>query len=246
MLNRKEFIRYSRQLMLPKIGEAGQENLKSTRVAVVGLGGLGCPVVQYLAGAGVGSFLLIDDDRVELENLHRQLLFCEDDVGEYKVDIAAKAITRLNPAVQVENVYSRMDGVDLEKLFSSVDLVLDCTDSLASRLEMNRAAVATKKPHIVGTAIRFEGQIICFDHARETSACLACVMSTEEAEGLNCADAGVVGPVLGVIGSMMAMSAIKYVCVNDAFVTDEWQFFDGLTQRWMAVPIERRPNCECD
>lgn len=243
MLGRKDFIRYSRQIMFPAMGEQGQEKLLQARVAVVGLGGLGNPVVQYLAGAGIGQFVLVDDDHIATENLHRQLLFRDKDVGESKVLVAGRCIEDINPKAQCRLIDQRLDTDALTHLFEGVDILLDCTDSIESRLQINKAAVQAKKPHVLGTAIRAEGQIVSFDHAIPASPCFACVMSEQDGSGLTCAESGVLGPVLGVIGSAMAMSAIKYLVMPESFLINQWQFYDALKQQWMSLKIEPNQSC---
>ena len=243
MLSRKDYIRYSRQIMLPAFGEHGQERLAQAHVAVIGLGGLGCPVLQYLVGAGIGRFTLVDDDYISLENLHRQLLYQESDINDLKVSAVEKYVARRNPAAQIKTYKERLRGESLEQVLDNVDIVLDCTDSIESRLEINFAAVKTRVAHIVGTGIRAEGQIVSFDHSQPNSPCLSCVMSEQDGSGLTCAESGVMGPVLGVIGSAMAMAAIKYLAIPGSLILNQWQFYDAMTERWMRLSIE--PNTDC-
>ena len=243
MLKPEMVKRYSRQIMVPQFGEQGQEHLLNAHVAIVGLGGLGSPVVQYLAASGIGQFTLLDDDVIAVENLHRQLLYRETDVGQRKVDLATRWINQCNPSATVTAIAQRLSGAALQQVFDGVDLVLDCTDSFNSRQEVNGAAVASRKAHIVGTAIRTEGQLICFDHALSASPCLGCILTPEDASTMTCAESGVLGPVLGVIGSAMALAALKYLTMPSDYVVNKWQFFDGRKQSWMSLNIEANSAC---
>jgi len=243
MLNRKEFIRYSRQIMLDTHGESGQEALKQARVLVIGMGGLGCPAAQYLAGAGVGQLVLADHDYVDASNLHRQILYSSEQVGELKVEAARQRLQQINPLVTVIPVAEKLDEQSIGEQVQQADVVLDCTDNIHSRYLINRACRAQRKALIIGAGIRYDAQVISFDHAQSLPGCYQCLVPDAQDEAFNCATAGAMGPVLGIAGSMQALSAIKYL-TNAGFVHNLWQCFDGRTQRWISIQHKGDKSCE--
>lgn len=202
-------LRYSRHLALPDFGAAGQERLAAARVLLVGLGGLGSPAAMYLAAAGVGRFLLNDFDRVDASNLQRQLLYRDSDLGEAKVEAAAAALRGINPDCTLETIDGRLDGALLAQVIGSVDLVLDGSDNFGTRFAVNAACVQARKPLISGAAIRYEGQLAVFDSRDPASPCYACLYPEGGEELENCRQNGVLAPVTGVIGSLMAAEAVK-------------------------------------
>lgn len=204
-----ELDRYARHIVLRELGGAGQRRLRAARVLVVGAGGLGAPVLQYLAAAGVGRITVADDDVVSLSNLQRQVIFTTGDIGQPKAEAAATAMRALNPHVAVTPLRRRITAGDAA-LVGDHDLVLDGTDSFASRSAVNTACVAASVPLIAGAIAQWEGQVALYDPARG-GPCLACLFPQPPAPGLapSCAEAGVVGALPGVIGSLMALEAVK-------------------------------------
>ncbi len=209
---------------------------------IVGLGGLGCPAAQYLAGAGVGRLLLNDHDRVDRSNLPRQILFGEDEVGRLKVEAAADALGRLNPAVRVETLPDRLDDEALAAVAARADIVLDCTDNFGTRLAINRAAVAAGKPLITGAALRFEGQLAVFANG-PGDPCYRCVYSDEDELLGDCAGNGVLAPVPGVIGSLMAVEALVLAITGQSAGNGQLRLWDALTGSWQAIRLARDPDC---
>ena len=206
-LSDQQFLRYSRHLLMEDIAEQGQETLLYAHVLIVGLGGLGCPVSLYLAAAGIGKLSLCDADTVATSNLQRQILYRAEDCGELKVACAKKALQALNSEVAI-NIYS--ERVSTEVLDDDYNLVVDCTDNLASRHLLNQHCQRHSIPFVSASAIGWEGQLIAFDFAQNRSLCLNCIIDKNDPEPImNCGNSGVVGPVLGAMGSLQATTVIR-------------------------------------
>ncbi|MTD98681.1 molybdopterin-synthase adenylyltransferase MoeB [Paracoccus sp. YIM 132242] len=238
-----ELDRYARHLVLREIGGPGQMRLREARVLVVGAGGLGAPVCLYLAAAGVGRITLADADTVGLSNLQRQVIFRSDQRGEGKAQAAAGAMRALNPQVAVTPLPRRITGADAD-LIAQHDLVLDGTDSFAARDAINRACVAARVPLIAGAIAQWEGQVTLYDPAHG-GPCLACLFPTAPAPGLAppCAEAGVIGPLPGVVGSLMALEAIKQLTGAGQGLRGRMLIFDGLHGESRMIGTARRPDC---
>ena len=241
-LSHDEFMRYSRHLLISDIGEEGQQRLKRSRIFIVGMGGLGCPVALYMAAAGVGHLYLCDPDDVEKSNLQRQILYRDSDCGSLKVDAAERALLALNPHIEV---HARAETFDAELLPDDCDLVLDCTDNLGARHAINRACIAARLPLISASALGWEGQLMSFDFRQQSSPCLACLLPEGSAEPLmNCGNAGVVGPVLGAMGSLQAISALR-ILLGKPVIHGDVQRFDGATNRWLGLTASTSAECGC-
>ena len=233
--------RYSRQMVLPEVGVAGQAALRDSTVLIVGLGGLGSPAALYLAAAGVGRLLMADHDRVSLSNLQRQLLYTEADVGQAKTAAATARLHALNKAVEVELLEGGSEHPGFAAALKSVDVVLDCTDNFPSRFALNAACVAARKPLVSGAAIRMEGQVAAFD-LRYGGPCYACLypQSGEVAEA--CEDAGVLGPVTGVVGAMQALLAL-HLLLGHADVAGQLHLWDARRLSWRTLKLRRDAAC---
>ena len=243
MLSDAEMLRYSRHLLLEEVGESGQKDLKNARVLIIGMGGLGSPAAMYLAAAGVGSLVVSDFDSLEVSNLQRQIAYQSSDIGAAKVELMKQRLTMLNPEIRVRTVNSKMDEAQLLMELMMTDLVLDCTDNMASRQMINAACVKARVPLIVGAAIRFEGQLMFFDHRQEDSACYHCLFPNSEEQSLNCSNSGVLGPVVGTIGSMQALEAIKHIVGLPSALKNCLKLFDGKTLDWQTFTIGKDPEC---
>lgn len=239
-----ELERYARHIVLRELGGPGQKRLKQARVLVVGAGGLGAPALQYLAAAGVGTIGVIDDDVVENANLQRQVIHRDADIGMPKVFSAQKAMEAQNPNVIVRPYHRRLTDEIADDLFADYDLVLDGTDNFATRYLANRIAVARKKPLISGALSQWEGQISVFD-PHYSGPCYQCIFPEAPAAGLapSCAEAGVVGPLPGVLGSMMAVEAIKVITGAGAPLRGEMLIYDGLYGETRKITLKRREDC---
>lgn len=238
-----ELDRYARHIVLRELGGPGQQALRRARVLVVGAGGLGAPVCLYLAAAGVGRITVADDDRVSLSNLQRQVLFRDADLHAPKAAVAARAMLALNPHIDVRALDRRV-GADDAALIAEHDLVIDGSDSFAARATVNRAAVAAGKPLIAGAIAQWEGQVTIYDPARGAP-CMACIFPAAPAAGLapSCAEAGVVGALPGVVGSMMALEAIKLIGGAGLPLRGRMLIYDGLWGETRAVTLRRDPAC---
>ncbi|MBK4215354.1 molybdopterin-synthase adenylyltransferase MoeB [Paracoccus caeni] len=238
-----ELDRYARHLVLREIGGPGQMKLRQAKVLVVGAGGLGAPVCLYLAAAGVGRITVSDGDTVSVSNLQRQVIFQTRQRGEMKADAAAANMADLNPHVEITPVTRALTDTDLP-LIAGHDLVLDGTDSFATRDLVNRLCVEAEVPLLSGSIAQWEGQVTLYDPARGAP-CLACIFPEPPAPGLApaCAEAGVVGPLPGVIGSMMALEAIKHLTGAGQGLAGRLLLFDGLYGETRMIGISRRANC---
>ncbi|WP_371378080.1 ThiF family adenylyltransferase [Thalassotalea aquiviva] len=245
MLTSKEQQRYSRQMLLKEFGIEQQLQLKRSRVLIVGIGGLGNPCALYLAAAGVGKLFLCDGDHVDISNLHRQIMFQQQDIGADKVDVAAKNLSKLNNEIDIETIDQMMDKELLDYYLPEVDLVLDCSDNLNTRYLLNEFALKHQTPLISASAIRFEGQLFIVNPKQPDSACYQCFYPKTKGEpNINCQTAGVVGPVLGILGSMQALEAIKLL-IGLANVSNQVKVFDGLINQWQSFNVHKRENCIC-
>lgn len=245
LINDEQLLRYSRQIMLPALDVAGQERLLRSRVLIVGLGGLGCPVALYLAAAGVGHLLLADDDVVEPSNLQRQIAHGQADIGRSKVDSAADSVAALNPDTKITRIEHRMDAENLAQQLLEVDLVVDASDSFATRFAVNRACVVAGVPLVSGAAIRSEGQVAVFD-PRDGGPCYRCVYSEGEGEGdeaLSCSQSGVLAPIVGVIGSLQALEAVKVLAGYGEPLSGQLLVIDGWSLQVQRVRLKRNPDC---
>lgn len=239
-----ELRRYDRHIMLREIGGPGQMALRDAKVLVVGAGGLGAPSLLYLAGGGVGVIGIIDPDEVEGSNLQRQIIHRDQDIGVPKVFSAERAIRDLNPFVTVRPYARTLDAENAPELFAQYDLILDGTDLFETRSMINAAAVATGTPLISGAISQWEGQITLFDPARG-GPCMACVFPKPPAPGQapSCAEAGVAGPLPGVIGSMMALEAVKHITDAGEGLRGQMVVFDGLYGQSRHIALAPRDDC---
>ena len=234
--------RYARQIALADVGAEGQAKLGRARVLIVGLGGLGCPAALYLGTSGIGRLVLNDFDRVDETNLPRQILYGPDDVGSLKVEAAKKRLTALNPELEVVCVAERLDGAALDAAVADVDIVLDGTDNFAARFAVNRACVARRVPLVSGAAVRVEGQIAVFP-LQGDGPCYACLYNDEDEWLGDCQGNGVLAPVPGVIGALMAEEALKLVLGWDSALRNRLLLWDAKRGDWQSVALKRDPEC---
>lgn len=241
-----ELNRYARHIVLREIGGAGQKKLKAARVLVVGAGGLGSPVLLYLAAAGVGTIGVIDDDMVDGSNLQRQVIHTDARIGMPKVFSAEEQMRALNPFIEIRPYHRRLSDEIARDLFAEYDLILDGTDNFDTRYLVNRAAVAAGKPLISGAITQWEGQISLF-HPASGAPCYECVFPDRPAPGLApaCAEAGVIGPLPGVIGTMMALEAVKEITGAGTGLRGRLLMLDGLDAESRAIRVRRRADCAC-
>ncbi|MBI6549485.1 HesA/MoeB/ThiF family protein [Xenorhabdus lircayensis] len=242
MLNDQEFMRYSRQLLLEDISLEGQEKLKTSKVLIVGLGGLGSPAALYLAAAGVGNLYLADNDKLHISNLQRQILYRTTDISANKAQLAAKHLADLNPQINITDLTERQDYESLTNTINQVDLVLDCSDNMTTRHAINAACVAENKPLISGSAVGFSGQLMVFEPPYQYG-CYACLYPDQEEPQRNCRTAGVLGPIVGVIGTLQALETIKMLVGLPCSLSGKLRLFDGKQQSWSTLQLTRSSQC---
>ena len=240
--SKNELRRYSRQLNLPGFGLEGQKKLKSAKICVAGLGGLGSPASLYLAAAGVGTLGIIDDDTVQVENLQRQILYSTPEIGKSKTGRAAARLSALNPGIKIIKHPVKITPDNAKKILRSYDLVLDCSDNFVCRRILNDACIALKKPLISGSVYRFEGQVAVLHPG--TGPCYRCLypeMPPDEA-ALSCEQAGILGVIPGIIGAMEALEALKWL-FSKKDSSGKLFIFDGLSMELSAVQIRKSRTC---
>lgn len=237
-------LRYSRHILLPEIGVAGQVRICDASVLVIGAGGLGCPVALYLGAAGVGRLVLADGDTVDLTNLQRQIGHATAAVGENKADSLARSVRAINPEIDVQPLRAALANGPLHEAVAAVDLVVDASDNFATRHAVNRVCVALGKPLVSGAAIGFSGQLAVFDSGRAESPCYHCLFPEHADEPeLRCAEAGVISPLVGVIGAMQALEALKYLAQAGEPLIGRLLLWDGLRADARVMKVPRDPDC---
>jgi len=240
-MNDRDFMRYSRQILLDDIAIDGQQKLLASRVLIVGLGGLGSPAALYLAGAGVGTLVLADDDDVHLSNLQRQILFTTDDLARSKSQVTKQRLGRLNPDISLIALEQRLMGDALFEAVRSADVVLDCTDNMATRQAINAACVSSNTPLVTASAVGFGGQLMVLTPPW-THGCYRCLWPDEREPERNCRTAGVIGPVVGVMGTLQALEAIKLLSGMQTH-TGELRLFDARASSWRSLALRRAHGC---
>ena len=244
LFSETELNRYARHIVMREMGGAGQKALKQAKILVVGAGGLGSPVLQYLAAAGVGTIGVIDDDMVDNANLQRQVIHRDDDIGTAKVFSAQAAMIAQNPFVDVRPYQRRLTDDIAAELIAEYDLVLDGCDNFETRYLVNKVCVQTQTPLISGALTQWEGQLSVFDPTKGAP-CYQCIFPQAPAPELapSCSEAGVIGPLPGVVGSMMAVEAIKVITGAGAPLRGEMVIYDGLYGESRKITLERRADC---
>ena len=229
-------------MALAQVGAQGQERIAAARALVVGVGGLGCAAATYLASAGVGQLYLVDFDSVDATNLGRQVLFGPGDIGAAKAAVAADRLAQQNPAIHIEPVTDRLDDDTLREAVAKADVVLDCTDNFATRFQVNDACVGAGRCLVSGSAIRFEGQLAVFGPDFGESPCYRCLYTEADESLLDCAGNGVFAPVPGVVGTMMAVEALKHLAGLDS-PRGSLHLYEADSGRFHSVSIPKRPDC---
>jgi adenylyltransferase/sulfurtransferase len=243
-LNDDLLLRYSRHILLPDVGVDGQARICDAAVLIVGAGGLGCPVALYLGAAGVGRLLLADGDTVDLTNLQRQIGHATAAIGENKADSLARSVLAINPGILVQPICQALADDALREAVAAVDLVVDASDNFATRHAVNRACVALGRPLVSGAAIGFSGQLAVFDSRRVNSPCYHCLFPDQAGEPeVRCAEAGVFSPLVGVIGAMQAMEALKYLTRAGEPLVGRLLLWDGLRAEARVMKVPRDPAC---
>jgi molybdopterin-synthase adenylyltransferase len=243
-MNDNQLLRYSRHILLDEIGIEGQEKILSAHALIIGAGGLGSPAAFYLASAGVGRITLVDNDTVDLTNLQRQILHTTDRIGQPKTDSGQKALTQINPEVQVVGLNERLEGARLNELVAQASIVLDCSDNFATRHAVNAACVAHAKPLVSGAAIGFDGQLSVYDTRDATRPCYACLFPADAVfEEVQCSTMGVFAPLVGIIGSLQAAEALKLLAGIGSSLAGRLLMLDARTMEWTEIAMARTPGC---
>lgn len=244
-LSDEQLDRYARHIVLREIGGAGQMKLRRARIAVIGAGGIGCPVIQYLAAAGVGTLRVIDDDAVSLSNLQRQTLFGTQDIGRLKVEAARDAVARLNPDVGFEGVAERLDAANADALLDAVDLVLDGCDNFATRLAVADFTVRARLPLVSAALGMFQGQIGTFRGWEADQPCYRCFVGDAfDADDCDtCSEQGVLGAMAGLVGGWAAMEAVRAITPFGPDPAGKVHILDGVTPAMRTIRIPKDPRC---
>ncbi|MCH8501133.1 MAG: molybdopterin-synthase adenylyltransferase MoeB [Aliidiomarina sp.] len=238
----QQALRYSRHVMLPTVDFTGQERILAARVAIVGMGGLGCAVAPYLAGSGVGELILIDNDRIERSNLQRQILFREHNIGDSKAETAAATLRALNSEVKIQAISERLTRDNLEAVLVNSDVIVDCCDNLETRNLLNAFCWQQQIPLVSGAAIRFEGQVAVYPMTEDTP-CYRCFSRLFGEQQLTCMEAGVFSPVVGVVGALQAVETLKLIAHVGETLSGAVLLYDGAHASWQRINLPKSPDC---
>jgi molybdopterin/thiamine biosynthesis adenylyltransferase len=245
-LRDEQLDRYARHIILKEIGGGGQKKLLDAHALIVGAGGIGSPVIQYLAAAGVGKLTVVDDDTVSLSNLQRQTLFATRDVGAKKVVAAANVVQRLNPDVTLVPIDRRLDAEGAARLLQGVDVVVDGTDNFATRLIVSDAATAARVPLVSAAVGQFEGQLAVYRGWEPSKPCYRCFVGNDpDRPDVSCADQGVLGALTGVVGSLAAIEAVRQVIPFGEESAGKLLLIDALSFRFRTLAMPKDPGCRC-
>ncbi|WP_299795624.1 molybdopterin-synthase adenylyltransferase MoeB [uncultured Shewanella sp.] len=242
ILSDSEMLRYSRQISIKAMDFDGQEKLKLAKVLVIGAGGLGCAATQYLAVAGVGQMTIVDFDTVEISNLQRQVLHQDKNVGQPKVESARETLSQLNPHIQIDTINGVLDDPELDELVAGHTLVMDCTDNVAVREQLNKSCFTHKVPLVSAAAIRMEGTVTVFDYRGEHP-CYHCFSKLFGEQQLTCVESGILAPVVGMIGCLQATEAIKVISNMGKPLTGRILMVDAMTMEFREMKIAKQANC---
>jgi len=246
ILNKKLIERYSRQIVLKDVGPTGQKKIIKSKVLVVGAGGLGCPVIDYLSRAGVGNIGIIDDDKVNISNIHRQSLYDSKDIGKSKVIVIKKKIKLINPLVKIKIFKERIEKKNIGKIFKNYDFIVDGSDNFKTKFLLNKYSLKYKKILIVGAISKMDGHIFTFDFKNKTDPCLKCFYQAEPSdEILNCEYEGILGPVAGIVGNIQAIEVLKKILKIGDKSSKKILILDLIKLNFRRVKFFKKKNCIC-
>ena len=246
ILNKKSIERYSRQIVLKDIGPIGQKKIIKSKVLVVGAGGLGCPTIDYLSRAGVGNIGIVDNDKVNISNIHRQSLYTSKDVGKFKVNSVKEKIKLINPKVKIKTFKERIDNKNIEKIFKNYDFIVDGSDNFKTKFLLNKYCLNQKKILIVGAISKMDGHIFTFDFKNKNDPCLKCFYQTEPSDDiLNCEYEGILGPVAGVVGNIQATEVLKKILKIGDKSSKKILILDLSKLDFRRVEFKKKINCIC-
>jgi adenylyltransferase/sulfurtransferase len=247
IFNKKLIERYSRQIVLKDVGPSGQKKIIKSKVLVVGAGGLGCPAIDYLSRAGVGNIGIIDNDKVNISNIHRQSLYNSRDVGKYKVLVLKKKIKLINPTVKIKIFKEIIEKKNIKKIFKNYDFIVDGSDNFKTKFLLNKYSLKYKKILIVGAISKMDGHIFTFDFKNKTDPCLKCFYQTVplDDETLNCEYEGILGPVAGIAGNIQAIEVLKKILKIGNKSNKKILIIDLLNLNFRKVEFIKKKNCIC-
>jgi adenylyltransferase/sulfurtransferase len=245
-LNKKLIERYSRQIVLKDVGVVGQKKIRSSKVLIVGAGGLGCPIADYLSRAGVGTIGIADFDKINLSNIHRQNLYNSKDIGKYKVDIVKEKIKSINPFTKIKTYKKKITNKNLNNVIKSFDIIVDGSDNFKTKFLLNKYSIKYKKNLIVGAINKFDGHVFTFDFKDKKTPCLRCFYQSEPSdEILNCEAEGIMGPVAGIIGNIQANEVLKKILKIGKDLNKNILIINLLTLNFRKVAFKKNKNCSC-
>ncbi len=246
ILNKKYIQRYSRQIILKDVGPIGQKKILTSKVLVVGAGGLGCPVIDYLSRAGVGNIGVIDNDKVDISNIHRQSLYNIKDIGRFKVSAVKQKIELINPQIKIKTFKQRLEKKNIEKILKEYDLIVDGSDNFKTKFLLNKYCIIYKKTLIVGAVSKMDGHIFTFNFENKNDPCLKCFYQTEPSdEILNCEYEGILGPVAGIVGNIQAIEVLKKILEISNKSNKEILILDFKKLNFRKVEFKKKANCVC-
>ena len=245
-LNKNHIERYSRQIVLKNVGVVGQKKIHISKVLIVGVGGLGCPIADYLSRAGVGTIGIADFDKISLSNIHRQNLYNSKDIGKYKVDVVKEKIKSINPFTKIKTYKKKISDKNLNNIIKSFDIIVDGSDNFRTKFILNKYAIKYKKILIVGAINKFDGHVFTFDFKDTKTPCLRCFYQSEPSdEILNCEAEGIMGPVAGIIGNIQANEVLKKILRIGKDLNKNILIINLLTLSFRKVTFKKNNNCLC-
>jgi len=242
-LNLKDFKRFEKQIILKKVGINGQKKILNSNVLVIGVGGLGCPLLTYLSASGVGTIGIVDYDKVEISNLNRQMLFSQNDLGKFKVDQAKKKIKEINAKIKITTFKKRLDTSNIKKIFKNFEIVCDGTDNYETRYLINDQCKKDKKILISAAISKFSGHLYKFNFKKKGS-CYRCFMPETPAEENNCQSEGIFSPVAGILGTMQANEVLKTILNFKNDLNSKMIVFDSIKSNFRTIKLDYNPNCQ--
>ncbi len=246
ILNKKLIERYSRQIILKDVGPSGQKKIIKSRVLVVGAGGLGCPVIDYLSRAGIGNIGVVDHDKINISNIHRQSLYNTKDIGKFKVNVLKKKIKLVNSQIKIKTFKKRIERKNIEKIFKGYDFIVDGSDNFKTKFLLNEYSIKYKKILIVGAISKMDGHIFTFDFKNKNSPCLKCFYQSEPSdEVLNCEFEGILGPVAGIVGNIQATEILKKILNLSKESNKKILILDLLDLNFRKAKFNKKKNCVC-
>ena len=245
-LTKKNLERYSRQIILKSIGPLGQKKIINSKVLIVGAGGLGCPIADYLSRAGVGEIGIADDDKVNISNIHRQSMYYTDDINRFKVDVLKDKISKINSSVKVKRFKIKINKYNIEKIIKNYEIIIDGSDNFKTKFLLNDYCMVNKKKLIIGAISKYEGHIFSFDFKKRNIPCLKCFYQEMPSdENLDCESEGVIGPIAGIVGSIQAYEVLKNIINFGKNITGKILIIDLLSYNFRTAIFAKKKMCSC-